>query len=300
MDKPYLFQTFDEYYRATKSSLVAPHDDFHVFRYSDISSDVVTKMSVFRMSFYQFCLCETSSSVINVVDSQVLSKDKQLIAFAPGQVIQWEKLGDWQGYLLFVKESFVRINALNFNAKLMFSFLNPEKHPITNLDNRDFSMLADLCEKMIYEYQTLTLENLLIIENYLQVFFIYVKRIQDKLQPAANTLNAGFSPSKLDIHNRFLSLVEKQFLQAKSVSVFANQLNVTPNYLNECVKSISGKSAKEVINQVLLLEAKSLLKQTVIPIKEIAFHLNFEDYSHFSKFFREATGKTPADFRENG
>jgi AraC family transcriptional regulator, transcriptional activator of pobA len=300
MEAPHLFQTFDEYYRATKSSLVAPNHDFHIFRYADISPDVVKKMSAFRMAFYQFCVCETSSSVINIVDSQVLSKDKQLIAFAPGQIIQWEKLGDWQGYLLFVKENFVRINALNFNAKLMFSFLNPEKHPITNLDDTEFAMLADLCEKMIYEYQTLAPENLLIIENYLQVFFMYVKRIQDKKQPTENTLNAGFSPSKLDIHNRFLSLVEKQFLQAKSVTIFANQLNITPNYLNECVKSISGKSAKEVINQVVLLEAKSLLKQTAISIKEIAFHLSFEDYSHFSKFFKEATGKTPADFRDNG
>jgi AraC family transcriptional regulator, transcriptional activator of pobA len=70
--------------------------------------------------------------------------------------------------------------------------------------------------------------------------------------------------------------------------------------LNECVKSISGKSAKEVISQVLLLEAKSLLKQTAIPIKEIAFHLNFQDYSHFTKFFKDATGRTPADFRDHG
>jgi AraC family transcriptional regulator, transcriptional activator of pobA len=300
MNKPHIFQTFDEYYRATKSSLIAPHNDFHIFRYADISPDVVSKMSAFRMTFYQFCICETSSSVINVVDSHVLSKDKQLIAFAPGQIIQWEKLGEWHGYLLFVKESFVRINSLNFNAKLMFSFLNPEKHPITNLTDSEYAMLADLCEKMIYEYQSLTPESLLIIENYLQVFFMYLKRIQDKHQPTENTLNVGFSPSKLDIHNRFLSLVEKQFLEAKSVSVFANQLNVTPNYLNECVKSISGRSAKEVINQVLLLEAKSLLKQTAIPIKEIAFHLNFQDYSHFAKFFKEATGKTPADFRDNG
>jgi AraC family transcriptional regulator, transcriptional activator of pobA len=300
MKKPYIFQTFDEYYRATKSSLVAPNNDFHIFRYIDISPDVIPKMSAFRMTYYQFCICETSDSLINVVNSQLHSKDKQLITFVPGQIIQWEKLGDWQGYLIFVKENFVRINALNFNAKLMFRFLNPEKYPVTNLSDSDYSMLADLCEKMIYEYQTLAPENLLIIENYLQVFFMYVKRIQDKQQPDTNTLKSGFSPSKLDIHNRFLSLVEKQFLEAKSVTIFANQLNVTPNYLNECVKSISGRSAKEVINQVLLLEAKSLLMQTAVPIKEIAFHLNFQDYSHFTKFFKEATGRTPAEFRDNG
>jgi AraC-like DNA-binding protein len=297
MSTPHIFHSFDEYYRATKSSLVAPHDDFHIFRYADISPDVVKKMSAFRMSFYQFCVCETSSSVISVTDSQLLSKDKQLIAFAPGKVIQWEKLGEWQGFLVFVKESFVKINALNFNAKLMFSFLNPDKHPVTNLSDEDFSLLAGLCERMIYEYQSPSPENLLIIENYMQVFFMYVKRIQDKEQSELNLLNPSVSPAKLDVHNKFLGLVEKQFLEAKSVTNFANQLSVTPNYLNECVKSVSGKSAKEIINQIILIEAKSLLRQTSIPIKEIAFHLNFQDYSHFVKFFKSATDTSPSEFR---
>ncbi len=297
MKSPHLFQSFDEYYRATKSNLVAPHNDFHIFRYEDISAEVVKKMSAFRMSFYQFCICKASNSVISITDSQLLSKDKQLIAFAPGQIIQWEKLGDWHGYLIFVKENFVRINSLNFNARLMFSFLKPDKHPVSNLSDEDFALLEGLCERMIYEYQNLIPENLLIIENYLQVFFMYVKRIQDKQISEINPLHSGVSPSKLDLHNRFLGLVEKQFLQAKSVSNFAKQLSVTSNYLNECVKTISGKSAKEIINQVILIEAKSLLKQTNIPIKEIAFHLNFQDYSHFVKFFKSATDTSPSNFR---
>jgi AraC family transcriptional regulator, transcriptional activator of pobA len=295
MDKPHLFQTFDEYYQATKSGIIAPNNDFHIFRYRDIKPSVVSRMELFRLTFYQFNICRTSNSLINIAGSSEISKDKQLIIFTPGRLAEWEKFGLWEGYILFVKESFIRVNSTNLNARLMHNFLSPESHPITSLDDRDYDLLQDLCEKMIYEYENFKAENLLVIENYLQVFLVYVKRIQEKL---SKTNPAEFPTAHMEIHSRFLNLVEKQFLDQKTVSVFADQLNITPGYLNECVKSVSGKSAKDVINQVVLLEAKSLLKQTSLPIKEIAFELNFQDYSHFVKFFKANTNYTPAAFRD--
>jgi AraC-like DNA-binding protein len=295
MEKPHLFQTFDEYYQATKSGIIAPNNDFHIFRYRDIKPSVVSRMSLFRLTFYQFNICKTSNSLINIAGTSEVSKDKQLIIFTPGRLAEWEKFGLWEGYIIFVKESFIRINSANLNSRLMHNFLSPESHPITSLEDGDYNLIQDLCEKMIYEYENFKAENLLVIENYLQVFLVYIKRIQDKLKKTTNT---EFTSTQVEIHSKFLNLVEKQFLDQKTVGVFADQLNITPGYLNECVKSVSGQSAKDLINQVVLLEAKSLLKQTSLPIKEIAFQLNFQDYSHFVKFFKANTQHSPAAFRD--
>ncbi|MGF1639296.1 MAG: helix-turn-helix domain-containing protein [Cyclobacteriaceae bacterium] len=232
--------------------------------------------------------------MIKIAGSSEISKDKQLIIFTPGRLAEWEKFGLWEGYILFVKESFIRVNSANLNSRLMHNFLSPESNPITTLDDNEYDLLQGLCEKMLIEYENITAENLMVIENYLQVFLVYVKRIQDKIKKISTK---EFSSAHAEIHYKFLNLVEKQFLDQKSVTVFADQLNITPGYLNECVKSVSGKSAKEIISQVILLEAKSLLKQTALPIKEIAFELNFQDYSHFVKFFKAYTNLTPAAFR---
>ncbi len=295
MNKPSIFHTFDEYYQATRSGIISPHSEFHIFRYRDLKPSVVSKMDLFRLTFYQFNICKTSNSLINIAGSSEISKDKQLIIFTPGRLAQWEKFGLWEGYILFVKESFIKVNSANLNSRLMHTFLSPDSHPITTLEDADYKLLEDLCEKMIYEYEHLKAENLLVIENYLQVFLVYIKRIQDKLK---TTTGSDFSSAHIDIHSKFLKLLEKQFLDQKTVGVFAEQLNITPGYLNECVKSVSGKSAKEMINQVVLLEAKSLLKQTSLPVKEIGYQLNFQDYSHFVKFFKAQTALTPVAFRD--
>ena len=78
-----------------------------------------------------------------------------------------------------------------------------------------------------------------------------------------------------------------------------SQLAVTPNYLNSVCKSISGKTAGEIIRNRIVLEAKRLLVNSQFTISQIAFELNFEDNSYFTKFFKSNAGISPLDFRKN-
>jgi AraC family transcriptional regulator, transcriptional activator of pobA len=48
----------------------------------------------------------------------------------------------------------------------------------------------------------------------------------------------------------------------------------------------------------VLLEAKRLLRYSDLPVTEIAYRLNFEDPSYFSRFFKKYTGFSPSEFRE--
>lgn len=84
-----------------------------------------------------------------------------------------------------------------------------------------------------------------------------------------------------------LSLVANHFREEKKVRYYARQLNVTPKYLNEFLKSETGKTAKMLINDATYLEAKSLLKQTVLNIQEISLKLGYNDSSYFSKAFKK-------------
>jgi AraC-like DNA-binding protein len=75
-------------------------------------------------------------------------------------------------------------------------------------------------------------------------------------------------------------------------------LHVTTNHLNETVKGTLGQPAGMIIRERLLLEAKRLLRYSDSPVAEIATHLNFEDPSYFSRFFKKHTGFSPSEFRE--
>jgi AraC family transcriptional regulator, transcriptional activator of pobA len=95
----------------------------------------------------------------------------------------------------------------------------------------------------------------------------------------------------------FDALLQKHYLENKDVAFYAQKLNLTPNHLSETIKSITGKSAKKRIEDVLIFEAKSLLRQTQMSIKEITYWLGFEDDSYFVKFFKQAEGVTPNGYR---
>jgi AraC-like DNA-binding protein len=96
---------------------------------------------------------------------------------------------------------------------------------------------------------------------------------------------------------RFKNLVETRYQQWHQVRDYAGALNVSPNYLNEVIKSNIGVSAKDFIQNRLLLEAKRMAVFTGKSIKETAYDLGFEDPSYFSKFFRAGTGQSIIEFK---
>ena len=65
------------------------------------------------------------------------------------------------------------------------------------------------------------------------------------------------------------------------------------------IKSESGKTPKQWIEQVVIEEIKHYLSNPNMPIKEIAYHFNFTSQSFFGKFFKESVGISPKEYRQN-
>jgi AraC-like DNA-binding protein len=104
---------------------------------------------------------------------------------------------------------------------------------------------------------------------------------------------------KEHVNNHFLNLLSHHFLQERTVMFYAELLNITPKYLTEVTKEITGKTAGELIDDRVILEAKVLLKNVDLPIKQIADILNFSDQFFFSKYFKNFTGFSPSAYRNN-
>tara|TARA_R110002050_G_scaffold247363_1_gene385145 strand:- start:398 stop:1282 length:885 start_codon:yes stop_codon:yes gene_type:complete len=97
----------------------------------------------------------------------------------------------------------------------------------------------------------------------------------------------------------FLQLVEKQYRNQWTIAKYAQQLGITPPHINSICKKMSNQSALTIVHQRLLLEAKRNLIYTGRTISEISNYLNFSDASHFTRFFKNKTGKNPKAFRKN-
>ncbi|MDE6261747.1 MAG: helix-turn-helix domain-containing protein, partial [Muribaculaceae bacterium] len=80
---------------------------------------------------------------------------------------------------------------------------------------------------------------------------------------------------------------------------YAERLNISPIYLNEIVKVITGLSASQFIKNEIVLFAKRELFHTSDSVKEIAYRLGFTDNAYFTRLFTETAGVSPGKFREN-
>ena len=95
----------------------------------------------------------------------------------------------------------------------------------------------------------------------------------------------------------FRETLERDFNRTKRPAAYAQTLNISTPYLNECVKSITGISVSQHIQQRVILEAKRLLYYSDKSVKEIATALGYDDYPYFSRLFSKVTGMSALAFR---
>jgi len=106
------------------------------------------------------------------------------------------------------------------------------------------------------------------------------------------------NPTRFEIIAKaFKRLLEKNYCTSKRPLEYADKLNISTSYLNECVKNTTGFSVSKHIQDRTILEAKRLLYHSDKSVKEISFQLGYEDYPYFSRIFTKATGMSALAFR---
>jgi AraC-like DNA-binding protein len=132
-----------------------------------------------------------------------------------------------------------------------------------------------------------------LIGAYLKLFLIECNRFaHEPLSDHTQAIQSG----KI-ILKKFKDLLDANYSKWRKVSEYASEMNLSSDYLNNVIKSTIGKTAKELIQQRINLEAKRLGLHTELTTKEIAYRIGFDDPSHFSKFFRNNEGVSFSEFR---
>ena len=97
---------------------------------------------------------------------------------------------------------------------------------------------------------------------------------------------------------RYTALLERDFRTGHGVAEYAAELGVTPTHLTRVCRQNCGRGASELLQERRLYEARRLLLETQVPIKDIAKSLGFTTAAYFSRAFQAKTGKTPSQFRK--
>ena len=134
-----------------------------------------------------------------------------------------------------------------------------------------------------------------ILRLHFQLFLMHLYRaVQNKPTETIPTDN-----KVLAYFHAFQKLLSQHIHESYSIKAYAADLKITPVHLNRVCRALVQKSALQVVHEYVLNEAKKYLLGTDNSIAEISYFLDFNDPSHFSKFFKKMEGVTPKTFRSN-
>jgi len=259
----------------------------------------------FRHSFYCIALFLQGDITLNTGFWKTRLKKPALYFKTPCQVVSWTKPERWlKEYFIVFTENFM----LNYKAlaDIVFElpFFQLEKAIPFELEPGEVELMTNLYNEILKEYRSANTDKFDLIASYTHTLLLHVHRMYNKYVESDKALTAHIHQHDHLMVEEFRALIRKNMLSGngedrnRTVKYFASQLATHPNHLNAVVKRKTQKTAIAFIHEQLILEAKSLLSQTEISIKEIAFKLGFREPSHFNHFFKKQTNLPPALFRK--
>lgn len=254
-------------------------------------------LSYNRRDFYKIALLYGKSRLM-FADTDILIDKPALVFSNPLTPYAWEPISKEQpGYFCLFKEEFLTDRTESLSNSNLFKI---GKNPIFYLNEIQEQHINDIFQKMLAEINIDYIHKFDVLRNYLNLLMHEAV----KMQPNSSFLKHNNASER--IASLFMEVLERQFpidsphqvLKLKTASDFATSLSVHVNHLNHSIKQVTGKSTSTLISERILTEAKVLLTQTDWAVSDIAYSLGFEYPTYFSNFFKNKTGNTPKQFRE--
>ena len=172
-----------------------------------------------------------------------------------------------------------------------FPFLEFNCFPLLDIDRGSIGTVVSVLERLEREYQREEKCRTEILRAYLIALFTELKAFVQSDRKEGSTAGAVLT-------ERYKQALASHIYEKQKVSDYAELLSVTPNHLNKSVRQTLNTSALELLHDMLLLEAKVLLKQTNLKINEIAFKIGRKEATDFARFFKRKTGISPGAYRK--
>lgn len=228
--------------------------------------------------------------------------DEGMMTFiSPGQVtsVESDEIIDVKGWWLIFHPDFIRHYPLGRKIK-EYGFFSYAVNEALHLSDKEEAMIEGIMANILQEYQSG-------IDTYSQD--VLVAQI-DLLLSYANRFYNRQLITRKHVHRDVLTKLEGllsdyfdsgkvQELGLPTVQYISDQFHVSPNYLSDMLRSLTGQSTQQHIHDKLIEKAKESLTTTSLSVSEIAYQLGFDYPQSFSKLFKNKTQVSPLAYRNS-
>lgn len=247
-----------------------------------------------RHDYYTVLLVKQASGIHIIDFNRYPLTSNQVYFVSPGQVHQVVEEKQSFGYCIIFSSLFLvekNIPQCFFGDLNLFNDYG--QSPPLEINTKELNTLSNFCEEVLSLSHSDFKFKEQAIGSFLQLFLIQCNNLCSlKVDDAQN--NEGGNA----ILKKFKELVNQKYQVWHSTSLYASELNISPDHLNRVVKSLIGETAKKYIQSRICIAAKRMLYYSELSSKEIGYRLGFLEPANFSAFFKKCTGKSPSQFRK--
>ncbi len=276
---------------------VANKDDLdnEVYIFDDINGVKLSQNPVMlEMPVFAVCLQGEATVQLNLTEYHIPANS--LVTFMPDHILHgYSSSPDFKGIFVAIRKQFAEemLPDLHSMLPLIMSF---KAMPVIKLSEEETASLQEFLaflwrriKQVRGTYRRKVIQGLLQSELY-EILSIYKDRY--KFVASRRSHNE-------DIFYNFVTLVESDFRQNRTVKYYADRMYITPKHLTTVVKQVSGRTASDWIDNFVILAAKVMLRSSSNTIQEISTMLNFANQSFFGKYFKQRVGLSPSEFRNS-
>ncbi|MDZ7899230.1 MAG: helix-turn-helix domain-containing protein [Arcicella sp.] len=265
------------------------HQYYHINRIESYIQNFTFPLPPHRKTVHDFIFLKKGNSTRSKGLDRFNFKESELFFLPAFQLTQHEAMDKGtEGFYVHFDESIFHFLPKNFLVDAYF-FFQIQSEPIILLSQETQNAIEPILERILSLYEEERQTDINLVAMYLLSLFEEIKK--DVQVQRKNTKNA-FS----QVTEQFKNALSLHIYQKQSVFEYAELLNISPNYLNKCVKNTINRTAQDLLNEMLILEAKTLLKFSDLQVAEIAVKLCNQTPSNFSRFFKNQTGITPKEY----
>jgi AraC family transcriptional activator of pobA len=247
----------------------------------------------YRSNYYKIGLCLRGHARLQVNLETYDIGPNSLMVLSPYVIKQWPVMSaDFEGLSIFFTSAFITANSgLSLDA---FPFFARDAKHVLQLPPASAEGLAALLRAIEQKYDAPHAYREEILRSLIHILLHETAPVYSSQQASVT----GIQTRSQLIAAEFKKLVNSHYAAERSLAFYADKLCITAKHLAETVKEVTGKRAAEWLAEAVLLEATVLLQNPALTIAQVAESLHFADQSAFGRFFRKATGASPAAYRQ--
>lgn len=218
---------------------------------------------------------------------------------SPGQILSTDENAEYCGYTLLVHPDFIRSYPLAKTIK-SFGFFSYDTNEALHLSDQEKTIITGLLDSITNELNTAIDEvSQDLIVSYIEVLLNYSNRYYKRQFITRKAANSDLLTKMDEILEDYFNKQETLTKGLPTVEFLASALHLSPHYLSDMLRNLTGQNAQQHIHEKLIEKAKEYLTTTSFSVSEVAYALGFEHPQSFNKLFKKKTEETPLSYRQS-